>query len=147
VAGGHRHVAHAHQAHAPGHAGTVDARHQRHGAGLGHAQQLRQVAMRLGVVGGEGLGGLQVGPGTKRLAARAGDDDGADLALRLCRRNGLRHACQYRVAHGVAPFLARDGEPQHRATGFDLEFGGRGAGGGGSVHANEGGLANIGNRF
>ena len=78
-AGGHRQVAHGQQAHAAGHAGAIDPGHQRHGAGLGNAQQLRQVAMGFGIVGREGLGILQVGPGAKGLAMPTEHDDAQAL--------------------------------------------------------------------
>ncbi len=122
VARRHRHVAHRQQAHATGHAGAVDAGNQRHVTGTRGAQQLCQVTMRLGIVGGKGLGRLQISAGAKGLDTGPGDNDGAQVALALGRRNCLRHAGQHAVAHGVAPFFARDRQPQHRAALFHAQF-------------------------
>ena len=123
MAGGHCDVAHGQQAHAASHAGTIHPGHQRQRAGARHAQQLGQVAVWLGVIGGEGLRRLQVGPSAKSLAARAGDDDGTDIAPALRGRDGLRQAGQHAVAHGVAALLPCDGQPQHRSALLDTEFG------------------------
>jgi len=93
----HRHIAHRQQAHAARHARTVDPRNQRNVAGARRAQHPRQVALGFGVVGGERVGGLQIGTRAKRFRARAGDDDGAD-ALLLRRMDGVCRGGQQAVA-------------------------------------------------
>ena len=119
VVGRDRHVGHAQQAHAAGHADAADPRDRRLGGVLRQPQQIGVIDIRPGKIHREGGAAvLQIGAGAKRLVARPGQDDDADVLVVMRFAIAPGDAGDHVAVEGVALVRPVDGDPERRPALF-----------------------------
>ena len=117
--GGDRHVGHAQQAHAAGHADAAHPRDRGLGGVLRQPQQIGVVDIRPGKIHREGGAAvLQVGAGAERLVARARQHDDADILVVMRFAIAAHDAGDDVGIDGVALVRPVDGNPERLSALF-----------------------------